>query len=44
MRKEYKINVFFNDEGEKLEKLVEKLLIRQMNGGNVWLILMLGYI
>lgn len=44
MRKEYKINVFFNDEGEELEKLVEKLLIRQMNEGNVWLILMLGYI
>ena len=35
MRKEYKINVFFNDEGEELEKLVEKLLIRQMNEGNV---------
>ncbi len=44
MRKEYKINVFFNDEGEELEKLVEKLLIRQMKEGNVWLILMLGYI
>ena len=35
MRKEYKINVFFNDEGEELEKLVEKLLIRQMKEGNV---------